>query len=195
VRAVDSAEQKEDWGELGPAMRALPNDRWRNMVRFYVADTKHGALTRAARKAGWGRPNTKAQTLSKQAWALSRDERFIAAVSEECQRLLRIGQPEAVAALYNVIRDPKHRDHMRAVALVLDRTDPLISKHIVDVTHHKVDPDREALEQLKALRKVGATREKLLELYGPNGLDRIEALEAIELAQRSAAAKVIEHAA
>ena len=60
------------------------------------------------------------------------------------------------------------------------------------MTHRTEDPDRAALEELKALRKLGTPREKLLELYGPNGLDRLEILEVAETAQRAAQAKVIE---
>jgi hypothetical protein len=186
--------RSEDWGELGPAMKALPNDRWRAFVRALVADTKgsYGAITRAARASGWGKANTKPSTLSKHAHNLSRDERVIAAIAEESRKVIRVGHPEAVAALFNVIRDPTHRDHMRAVAAVIDRCDPVITKHSVDVVHRHEDPDRAALEELKALRQLGATREKLLELFGPNGLDRLEALEAVEIAQRAAQAKVIE---
>jgi hypothetical protein len=69
------------------------------------------------------------------------------------------------------------------------RVDPVISKTSIDITHRTVDPDREALEELKALRQLGTSREKLVEPYGANGLDRLEALEAVEKAQRSAAAK------
>ncbi len=76
--------------------------------------------------------------------------------------------------------------------MVLARVDPLVSKQQIDVTHRTIDPDREALEELKAARKLGATREKLLELYGPNGLERIEAMEAMENAQRATAAKIID---
>ena len=37
-----------------------------------------------------------------------------------------------------------------------------------------IDPDLEALEELRALRQLDTPREKLLTLFGPNGLDRIE---------------------
>jgi hypothetical protein len=185
--------QEPTWGELGPAMRALPNDKWRAFVFALVSDTKgHGAATRAALAAGFGRPTTKRTTLTKDAYHLRHDERVIAAIAEESRKMLRVGHPEAVAALYNVIRDPTHRDHMRAVAALLDRADPVISKHLVDVTHRTEDPDRAALEELKALRKLGTPREKLLELYGPNGLDRLEIMETAETAQRAASAKLIE---
>jgi len=45
-------------------------------------------------------------------------------------------------------------------------------------------PDQEALEELRALRQLGTPREKLLTLFGHNGLDRIEALEAADTSRR-----------
>jgi hypothetical protein len=92
-----------------------------------------------------------------------------------------------------MIRDPLHRDHARAVMGLLDRVDPVLTKHSIDVTHRTIDPDQEALEEMRAARKLGATRDKLLELYGANGLDRLEALEAVDNARRADAAKIIEH--
>jgi hypothetical protein len=185
---------EEDFGQLGPAMKALPNDKCRAFVRALVTDTKgYGAITRAARAAGFGKENTKPSSLSKQAHDLSRDERIIAAVAEESRKVIRVGHPKAVAALFSMVRDPQHRDHARAVAMVIDRCDPVVTKHSVDVVHRHEDPDRIALEELKALRQLGATRDKLLEFFGPNGLDRLETLEAVETAQRAASAKVIEH--
>lgn len=188
---TEPADESETWGQLGPAMQEL-NERQRAFVRFLVTEKPgYGALTRAYRKAGYGK-NSKAATLSKEAHHLSRDLRIIEAIAEESKKVIRVGHPEAVAALFNMIRDPRHRDHARAVAAVLDRCDPAISKHSIDVTHRHEDPDRAALEELKALRQLGTPRQKLLELYGPNGLDRLEALEAVENAHRAAAAKIID---
>jgi hypothetical protein len=55
----------KNWGELGPAMRALPNNRWRAFVEFYVLGTitntrkdNIGPQAQAARKAGFGGPQT-----------------------------------------------------------------------------------------------------------------------------------------
>jgi phage terminase small subunit len=182
----------ETWGELGPAMKAL-NERQREFVRYLVTEKPgYGALTRAYRKAGYGK-NSKPATLSKEAHHISRDERIIAAVAEESRKVIRIGHPEAASALLNMIRDPGHRDHARAVMGLLDRVDPVATKHSIDVTHRTIDPDQEALEEMRAARKLGATRDKLLELYGANGLDRLEALEAVDNARRADAAKIIEH--
>ena len=182
----------ETWGELGPAMKVL-NERQREFVRHLVTGKPgYGALTRAYKRAGYGK-NSKAATLSKEAHHMSRDERVIAAIAEESKKVIRVAHPEAVAALLNMIRDPAHRDHARAVMGLLDRVDPVQTKHSIDVTHRTIDPDQEALEEMRAARKLGATRDKLLELYGANGLDRLEALEAVDNARRADAAKIIEH--
>ena len=48
------ARRKQDWGQLGPAMKALPNDQWRAFAEHYVTEKPgHGALAAAARKAGF----------------------------------------------------------------------------------------------------------------------------------------------
>jgi phage terminase small subunit len=182
---------EQSWGELGPAMREL-SEMQRAFVRALVLEKPgYGAITRAARAAGYGK-NSKPATLSKFAHNLSRDERIIAAIAEESRKVIRVGYPEAVSALFNLVRDPTHKDHGRAVTALIDRLDPAVTRHSVDVVHRHEDPDRQALEELKALRQLGATRDKLLELYGPNGLDRLEALEAVETAQRADAAKIID---
>jgi hypothetical protein len=185
--------------ELGPAMRALPNDRWRAFVEFYVFGTftnhrknNFGAQAEAARRAGFGKPKTTTRAMAHMAWELMRDNRIIAAVAEESRHLLRSGAPEAVKAVRNGVRDPTHKDHARFVAMILDRTDPLESHQTIDVIHKHIDRDQEEIEELRAVRQLGAPREKLLELFGGNGLARLEALEAADTAQRARDAKVIE---
>jgi len=74
-------------------------------------------------------------------------------------------------------------------------TEPTVigrSHHSVDVVHKIIDPDQEALEELRALRALNTPRDKLLEIYGHNGLDGIEALEAAENSRRTMAAKLID---
>jgi hypothetical protein len=151
----------------------------------------HGALTNAARLAGFGKDSTPA-TLAKIAWQLSHDARMIAAIAEVSRAIVRRGAPEAVNALLAMVRDPEHRDHARAVNMVLARTDPEVSRHDISVTHKVIDEDEEAREELRALRALGTPREKLLELFGVNGLARIEALEATDKLRRANEAKVIE---
>jgi hypothetical protein len=184
--------KREDWGQLGPAMRALPNDQWRAFCHALVTGPGgHGKYAAAARTAGFGK-GSKPSTLGKQAWQIAHDDRMIAAIAEEARKHLRGAHPEAVNALHNMIRDPEHRDHGRAVLSLLDRVDPIVSKQNIEVVHRVLDPDQEALEELHALRQLGTSREKLLDLFGGNGLSRLERLEAAELGRRADAAKVID---
>ena len=87
--------RREDLGQPGPAMRALPNNRWRLFVETYLWETfnnpnknNHGAQAAAARKAGFGGPRTKPITLAQIGWKLLKDDRMIAAIAEESRKLL-----------------------------------------------------------------------------------------------------------
>jgi hypothetical protein len=179
----------DEWGQLGPCMRALPSNRWRAFVEFYLLEELgHGAQAAAARKAGFGRKNSPPSSLAHTASRLTRDERMIAAIAEESKKIVRGGAPEAAKALLALVRDPEHKDHARAIGMVLARTDPETTLQNINVTHKIVDPDQEAIEELRALRELGTSRAKLLELFGPNGLER---LEAQEMVRRSNEARVI----
>jgi len=183
---------RPDWGELGPAMKALVNDQQRDFVYLYVhQQPRKGALVEAYRLAGYGEGSTPANQ-AKGAWRLSRDERVLAAISEESKKILKVAFPEASNALVNLIRNPDHREHGRAIGMLMERAFPAETKHSVEVVHKTVDPDVEAIEELRALRKLGTSREKLIELFGGNGLDRIEALEAADANRRAQAAKLID---
>jgi hypothetical protein len=95
--------EPESWGELGPAMKALPNEKWRDFVRYLVRDPAHGGITRSYVKAGFGkhsRPTSPRLNLSKSAFKLCADVRIINAIAEESRKVLRIGHPEAVNALW-----------------------------------------------------------------------------------------------
>jgi hypothetical protein len=167
----------EIWGELGPAMRKLPNDKWRMFARAYATGKPGlGAATNACRAAGFSK--NRPDIARKYAWQLVRDPRMIAAIEEEARNVIRLGAPEAARALLNLVRNEGHKDHARGIGMLLDRVYPVMTVANVEVTHKIASPDDEALEELRAVRKLGATREKLLELFGFNGLERLEAIEA-----------------
>jgi hypothetical protein len=94
--------------------------------------------------------------------------------------------------LLELVRNPEHRDHARGIAMLLARADPETVRHDVSVTHVVIDEDEEARQELAALRALGTTREKLLELFGVNGLARLEAQEATDKLRRANEAKVID---
>lgn len=69
---------------------------------------------------------------------LAHDERILEAIAEEDQKRIRSSAPRAVMALGRMIEDPKHRDHCRAVGMVLDRVHPSQTLHTTQVEHrHK----------------------------------------------------------
>lgn len=185
--------RKEDWGQLSETMRALPNNKWRNFVDFYILEPPgHGAQTNAARRAGFGKARTTPGNMARIALRLMRDDRILAAINEESRKIVRGGAPEAAKALLNLVRNPEHKDHARGIAMMLGRTDPEITRHDMQITHRVLDPDQEALEELHALRSLGTSRDKLLELFGGNGLARLERLEAEDMEHRATSAKIIE---
>ncbi len=183
--------EQEGWGELGPAMRVL-TERQQNFVRALVTEKPgYGSLVRAARRAGY--TENKASTLSKAAHLMIHNPKIMAAIAEEAKKVVRgVGHAEAVAAIMDLVRNPNHRDHVRAVTMVMDRADPIVTRQSIDVTHRVVDADQEAIEELRALRELGTPRQKLLELYGGNGLARLERLEKADIERRSDKAKVID---
>lgn len=187
ARGADN--RPETFGQLGPCMRALPNDRWREFVRHLVTGKPgHGAVTRAFRAAGLGGRSSRLNQ-ARDAYKLSHDERIIAAVTEESRKVLRVAHPEAVKALLDMVRSPDHKDHARAVESVLARTDPVVARTDLNVTHRIFDADEEEIEELRAARALGATREKLLELFGGNRLPR---LERLDIERRADKARTIE---
>jgi hypothetical protein len=186
------AARDKNFGEYGPCMRVL-TARQRAFVEFLILEPPtFGAQTRAARRAGYGTSRTTPPTMAKISSRLVHDEKVLAAINEEARKLLRAGGVEATKALLALVHDNTHKDHARGIAMVLARTDPEIERHDFNVVHKMLDPDAEALEELRALRQLGTARDKLIELFGGNGLLRLEALEAADTERRAASAKVIE---
>jgi hypothetical protein len=191
--------KREDWGQLGAEMRALANDKQRAFVENYLLETysnknkdNYGAQATAARLAGFGGEKATPLNLARTASRLMRDERIVAAIIAESRKYLRALTPEAVKALHAMIRNPEHPGHVRAVGMSLDRSDPITTRQEINVTHKTIDMDQEGIEELRALRKLGVSREKMIETFGGNGLARLEALEAADTLKRANEAKIID---
>jgi len=84
--------RKQDWGQIGQAMKNLPNDQWRAFAENYVTEKPgHGALAAAARKAGFGRKSTPT-TLAKIAWRMSRDDADDCSHRRTQRAIIRVGR-------------------------------------------------------------------------------------------------------
>jgi phage terminase small subunit len=151
-----------DGTELGPAMHALGTDRQRKFVRaLFIVKQGKGRNVRAAKLAGYhgGNPN---------AWAtiahrLASDGRIQNAIREEQERHFVALGPAAIMALDSLIANPKHRDHGRAIGIVIDRLLPVTTIHKVETErrHVIVDPDK-VLARIEAIaRSVGLDVRKM----------------------------------
>ena len=97
--------------------------------------------------------------------------------------------PKAVLRLGEILDNPKHSKHTKAIEMVLDRTGHGAATDVNvnvqgEVTVNHTDA---ALENLRSMLELGVPREKLEGIFGFSGLSRYEKM----LAERGP--KVIEH--
>jgi hypothetical protein len=154
--AQDIDEAKPDYG---PRMAALDNDRQRKFVvgLFHAPPHGRGQHIWACRYAGYGKADGTStnKVLGAHAARLLADQRIIDAVQEESQRRLRLLPPVAIQALEKLIATPSHRDHMRAVAAVIDRVDPLQQNVSVNVRHEAptIEMTEKVLDRIEQLAR------------------------------------------
>jgi hypothetical protein len=126
--------------QFGPKMAALPEKRRALVVALFDDDAPSkgdGLLIWAARKVGYGTPTSSTRSLGNIAGRIIHDDAVQDAIREHSHRVMRAIPPEAIRALRELIRDPTHRDHARAIAMVIDRTDPVQTMHTVKVEDHR----------------------------------------------------------
>ena len=112
----------------GPCMRAL-TERQRLFV-LYLLETGSNNHTRAAAFAGYASENENALRVT--AHRLAHDDKVQAAMHEEAQRRMRASAIMATSRLLEIANNPKHKDQLKAIGMVLNRTG--LHEH----TEHKV---------------------------------------------------------
>jgi hypothetical protein len=139
--------------QFGPKMSALPEKRRALVCALFDDDAPakgDGLLVYAARKAGYGTPTSSTKSLGVIAGRIIHDDDVQEAIKEHSQRVMRAIPPEAIRALKNLIADPKHRDHARAIAMVLDRTDPLQTIATVKIQDERPEAIAQVTEKVLA---------------------------------------------
>ncbi|WP_441232683.1 hypothetical protein [Bradyrhizobium sp. 1200_D9_N1_1] len=117
----------------GPAMAAL-NERQKRFVHaLFLAPRSHGSRTFAAKAAGYGTPTSSRKSLSQIGHQLSTDPKVQAAISEVSASYLTTLGPPAVRALRKLLEDPGHKDHGRALGIIMDRVTPIQSTAVLKV--------------------------------------------------------------
>ena len=89
--------RRETFGELGEAMRALPNEKWRDFVRYYLVGKPLRGVAGAYRKAGFQSGNTLND--ARNAYQLLHDDRMQRGIAEESRKHYRAAIPGAVEAV------------------------------------------------------------------------------------------------
>ena len=117
-------------GSYGPAMSLL-NEKQRLFVRglFELPGAKYGSATRSARAAGYGTATSSAQSFASIASRLCSTPAIQDAIQEESRKYVTTMGPLAVRALKNLLNDKAHRDHGRALGLVIERVAPIETIH------------------------------------------------------------------
>lgn len=165
---------------MGPAFASLPSEKQRAFVdALFQVPPGHGAMAAAARMAGYqGDPHSITATANR----LMRDPRIQAAITEETKRRMRGLGPSAVSAIAGILGNTLHRDQLKAAMAVINKIDPDITRVQGEVhhTHEVVDHTAEGIVQLRTLQSLGVAEEKLVELFGVNGLERFRRLMATE---------------
>jgi uncharacterized protein (DUF2164 family) len=156
-----NAKAKRPPPQFGPAMLALPSDRWRAaaVARFMVPVRGRWSGNAAACRAA-GFASTKPEALKVTAHRLFHDERMLAALRELGEYYLRTGVSDALSVIDEIMRDTKHKDRLKAAQVVINYSHPIQTTHHVTVEH--VD-DRRMLEfALKLAEEMGVEAGKLI---------------------------------
>jgi Terminase small subunit len=162
-------------GELPPELRDMRDARRRMFVWNYVFNGSNGSA--AAILAGYSNASEAAKVTAHH--LLQRDD-VQAAIKALCGRYLFSLAPKAIMRLGEILDNPKHGKHTKAIEMVLDRTGHAAASDVnvnlqgeVTVNHQDA-----ALENLRSLLGMGVPREKLIEMFGFSGLTRYEKMLA-----------------
>jgi hypothetical protein len=176
--------------EMGPAMRAL-SPRWRKLVEcLFIAEGNQSEALRISKLYKVDNRDSVKALSSK----IFRDPRMRAAIREEAMNHLDIAEPEMIATTMSIVRNnaEKASDRLRAVSMIWDRSNPVITKHKIDVAHHLTNDERD-IQHYQALKKLGAPAHAFIDRFGPHGLPRVEALiEAAEAKRKQIEGDVVD---
>ena len=170
--------------DLPEALQNIKDDRRRAFAWNYVFGGAQGGP--AASAAGYsdhlGADRVRAHHL------LQRDD-VQAAIAALTTRYLFSLAPKAVLRLEELLDNPKHPKHDKAIEMALSRSGHG-DKSTVDVNISgsvTLNHTDSALADLQRLMAMGMPREKLVDTFGASGLERYERMLA------SQSAKLIEH--
>ena len=177
--AANTALAPLDPMEIGPACQKLTPRQFRFAVAYmFDVAPGTGAAEAAATLAGY---EAEPKSLRAHARKLLSNPNIVAAIEELARQRLTLDVPQALETLRKAMADQYSKDKVKAAGMLLDRVLP--TKQELTVKAETVDHTKLAIDHLKHLKELGASRDLLLREFGEIGLARWEEL----LAQREAA--------
>jgi hypothetical protein len=162
-------DKSDDTPQWGPAMAALPNDRWRLLVTaIYSEDAPRkgkGLWPWAMERAGFNFKN--AQVAGVNAHRMLQDPRFRKACAEYSKSVLRGLSAETIRSVRDLLANPRSRHHAKAIDAVLARSDP-----VEQIQHVKV----EQTWQPPSIEATAAVMKRIAELARQAGMPQLPPL-------------------
>lgn len=160
-----------DDADLPAALRDLRKATHRKFVWLYAFNGGHGSA--AARGAGY---SDKGEACKVRACVLLQRDDIQAAIDALIGKYLFSLAPKAVLRLEQLLDDPKHPSHTKAIEMALSRSGHG-EKSSVDVNVKvAIDHVAEAVEHLRILKGLGVPRAELEQTFRFSGLGRYERL-------------------
>jgi phage terminase small subunit len=160
--------------ELGPAMLAL-NPRQRSFVlELATGPSGYGSEIRAARAAGYTGTDASVRVSTHRTL---HNQKVQDALREVGIKQIRASAFAAIRQTQRIANDIEHRDCLRACITLMDRGGFAVETHHTVTVEHK-SLDDQALEALRTMRMLKASREQLEAMFGVAGLLRYEGMLA-----------------
>jgi phage terminase small subunit len=184
--------QNDEIAEWSAEMSALKTDKQRAFVdALFKIPAGHGQGVKAAKAAGY---EGTGDVLKVTAHRLLNNPAIRAALKAETERRYLTLGPAAVQAQEHIIRNKKHKDNYKASIALIHQIAPPEQRVSGEIrhTHEVIDHDAEAITQLRMLQSIGIAEDKLIELFGINGLARYRRMIKAEEDAKAAAAQIID---
>jgi len=166
---VPADDQADDFGPL--MLACLPKER-----AFILALLEGATHAQAARDAGYGNEEgtTSPASFARIAHRTLTRPRVVDALMEQMKVSVRSLAPEVMRTLRDTLNGGDATQRAKVALNLLERYQPTVQKVDAHVTHEIVDRRQDELQALRTAKALGASREKLIELFGFTGLPMLE---------------------
>jgi phage terminase small subunit len=172
--ALPLVPERPDEASLGPCMRALTQKQRRFVLELRHGPAGYGSEVRAARAEGYGTRTSSDLALRVEAHRVLHNPNVQEALREIGGKIIRAEAFQSIKNTVAIANDLQHRDCLKANLALMDRGGFAVETHHSVTVEHKIDYTRQALEEIARFRALGVARDRLEQIYGPDGLYHLE---------------------